>query len=258
MTTTEPMSFDRGPPDRDYVRTLFDWLAPNYDTAVLTYSLAQDLRWKWELLRRLDPRPGERALDLACGTGLICERLGRKLGPDGVVGLDLSRSMLSIARRIDADRQLVQADSVHLPFRDASFDLVTAGYLFKYVALGSLAMEVRRVLRPGGRFGGYDFSAPSVGTLAGSAYDRYLHQVLPFLGRCLARGDDGWNTLLEFLARIATTSGWEIRAEAEFHRAGFGRVERAASLGGAITWIWAGLGRAEGTIGRVGSRLSSR
>ncbi len=240
MTTpTQRAGLDPSLPDRDYVRALFDWLAPNYDSAVLTYSLAQDLRWKWELLRRLDPRPGERALDLGCGTGLIYDRLARSLGPDAVVGVDLNRTMLTNARPTELGRQMVHADSVRLPFRDGSFDLVTAGYLLKYVPLESFCAEVGRVLRPQGRFGGYDFSAPRLRSLEGRLYDGYLHQILPFLGRRLGRGDDGWASLLEFLARVATTSGWENHVERDFEGAGFESVERVPSLGGAITWVWA-------------------
>jgi len=234
-------SLDQVIPDRSRVRALFDWLAPDYNVAVLTYSLAQDLRWKSELVRRLRPRRGERGLDLACGTGLLCDRLEKRLGRDAVVGLDLNRAMLTAARPDGAGRQVVHADSVKLPFRDAVFDVVTAGYLFKYVPLDRLAAEVRRVLRPGGRFGGYDFSAPINGTVAGAAYDLYLHKVLPFLGRRLGHGDPGWMGLLEFLAQVATTSGWETRVRRDFLGAGFGRVEEIPSLGGAITWVWAWL-----------------
>jgi demethylmenaquinone methyltransferase / 2-methoxy-6-polyprenyl-1,4-benzoquinol methylase len=226
-------------PDRDYVRVLFDWLAPNYDVALFTYSLAQDLRWKAELVRRLRPRRGERALDLACGTGLIFDRLAMRLGPGAVVGLDINLAMLGRARRAEPGRAVLRADSVKLPFRDGSFDLVTAGYLFKYVPLGRLSAEIRRVLRPGGRFGGYDFSAPIEGTIAGRLYRHYLHQVLPFLGRRIGRGDDSWESLLGFLAEVATTSGWEVRVKREFQQAGFDKVEQVPSLGGAITWVWA-------------------
>lgn len=240
MTRVGPMTGSEDHlPNRGYVRDLFEWLAPHYDAAVVTYSLGQDLRWKAELLRHLSPRPGETALDLACGTGLVYDRLVRRLGPDAVLGLDVNRAMLSRARSGAHRRQLIRGDSVRLPFRNASFDLVTAGYLFKYVPLDRLASEVRRVLRPGGRFGGYDFSAPLNRTISGRLYGRYLQNVLPFLGRHLGGGDPGWEALLEFLARVATVSGWESHAEEEFVSAGFDRVEQMPSLGGAITWFWA-------------------
>ena len=228
-------------PGRGQVRALFDWLADDYDVAVLAYSLAQDLRWKSELIRKLDPRRGEKALDLACGTGLLYDRLDRRLGPGAVVGLDINLRMMTRGRRNGPRRRLVRADSVRLPFREASFDIVTAGYLFKYVPLRRLSEEVRRVLRAGGRFGGYDFSAPTTHSLAGRAYGRYLHSVLPFLARLRGRGDPNWTRLMDFLASVATHSGWESRVESELRSAGFDRVEAVPSLGGAVTWVWAQL-----------------
>jgi demethylmenaquinone methyltransferase / 2-methoxy-6-polyprenyl-1,4-benzoquinol methylase len=221
------------------VRGLFDWLEPNYESAVLLYSFGNDLRWKSELLRRLVPRTGERALDLACGTGLIHRRLLRTLGARAVVGLDVNRAMLLHARARRPDSRLVQADSVRLPFRDASFDLVTAGYLFKYVPLDALAREIKRVLTPRGRFGGYDFSAPIRDRPVGRIYGGYLHRVLPELGRWPGRRADRWGELFDFLSRVTTESGWESRVDGAFRRSGFDTVERVPSLGGAITWVWA-------------------
>jgi demethylmenaquinone methyltransferase/2-methoxy-6-polyprenyl-1,4-benzoquinol methylase len=226
-------------PDRRFVQALFDWLEPDYEKAVQVYSLGQDLRWKSELVRRLCPRRGERALDLACGTGLLTGRLARRLGESAVVGLDINRSMLGRAHVQHPRARLVRANSVRLPFADASFDLVTAGYLFKYVSLPALAAEVRRVLRPGGRFGGYDFSAPLEDRASGRLYAPYLRHVLPRVGRWQRRRADRWPELFRFLAQVATASGWETRVEGAFGRAGFRAVVRRPSLGGAITWVWA-------------------
>lgn len=228
------------PPDRRFVRGLFDWLEPEYDSAVVAYSLGLDLYWKWKLLRRLRPREGERALDLACGTGLIYRRLLGSVGSGSVVGLDVNRAMLEHARRRRTGSSLVQADALSLPFADGTFDLVTAGYLFKYLALDPLAREIRRVLKPGGRFGGYDFSAPLEDRPAGWIYARYLRDLLPTVGRWRSRRTDRWTELFVFLSRVATESGWETRAEGAFRAAGFTRVRRVASTGGAITWFWAG------------------
>lgn len=227
------------PPDRRFVRSLFDWLEPRYESAVVAYSLGQDLRWKWELLHRLRPVDGERALDLACGTGLIQRRLVRTLGPNGVVGLDIHLPMLRRARGTLRDSVLVRGDGVRLPFRDGSFDVVTAGYLFKYVPLDPLANEVRRVLRPGGRFGGYDFSAPLTDRAPGWLYGQFLRRVLPWAGRRNPSDRDRWEELFRFLARIADDSGWETAIDPALRRAGFRTVDVVPSLGGAITWAWA-------------------
>jgi demethylmenaquinone methyltransferase / 2-methoxy-6-polyprenyl-1,4-benzoquinol methylase len=224
------------PPD-GVVHDLFAWLAPSYDAAVNGYTMGQDLRWKTTLLRRTGIQPGERALDLACGTGHIQERLARRLGPRQVVGLDASRSMLM--GRALKDRRVVLGNAEHLPFPAASFDVVTAGYLLKYVDLDATAREVARVLRPAGRFAGYDFSRPRRDRAIGRLYAAYLHRALPSLGALFARNDPGWPALMHFLGGLAETSGWEDRIGPAFEGVGFDRVRTAHSLGGAITWFWA-------------------
>jgi demethylmenaquinone methyltransferase / 2-methoxy-6-polyprenyl-1,4-benzoquinol methylase len=224
-------------PSRAFVRELFDWLAPRYEAALAGYTLGQDLRWKHELIRVLRPRPGETALDLACGTGLILDRLALRPGSGAVVGLDVNRTMLAEAVRRRPPRRLVAGTAERLPFRDGSFDLVTGGYLLKYVNLDRLASEVRRVLKPGGRFGAYDFSAPLPETARGRLYGPFLRRLLPRLAR--ARRSENWSMLFRFLASVSSASDWESKVEGTFLGAGFASARRAASLGGAITWFWA-------------------
>jgi demethylmenaquinone methyltransferase / 2-methoxy-6-polyprenyl-1,4-benzoquinol methylase len=230
---------ERVVPDRRFVRSLFSALAPRYEEAVLAYSLGQDLRWKRTMIDRLPLHRGDRALDLACGTGLVIDRLGRQLGRSSVTGLDPNRMMLTQTPRTTTAGRLVQANAERIPFRDATFDVVTAGYLFKYVDLDRLFQEVRRVLAPGGRVGGYDFSSPRRGTPVGRLYGVYLHRMLPWLGRRRGGLDVNWRQLLEFLADVAERSGWEDRIDLALRSNGFVNIRKVASLGGAITWIWA-------------------
>jgi demethylmenaquinone methyltransferase/2-methoxy-6-polyprenyl-1,4-benzoquinol methylase len=218
---------------------LFDELAPVYDGILRAYSLGQDLRWKDVLIRRLRPQGGERALDLACGTGLILERLTRIVGETSAVGMDLNRAMLRELLRRRGKCRIVQADAERLPFASGTFDVVTAGYLLKYVRLERFLPELARVLRPGGRFGGYDFSRPTPGTLSGTLYSVYLHRMLPWLGRGGSGRAASWRDVFEFLSQITETSRWEDRARDRLSQAGFTDVELISSLGGAITWVWA-------------------
>jgi ubiquinone/menaquinone biosynthesis C-methylase UbiE len=103
-------------------------------------------------------RPGERVLDVACGTGLVSLRMALAVGPGGaVVGTDLSGEMIGEARRIAAERKLAntsfeRADAEAMPFGPATFDVAVCGLGLMYVpdpisALG----EMRRLLKPGGR-----------------------------------------------------------------------------------------------------------
>jgi ubiquinone/menaquinone biosynthesis C-methylase UbiE len=110
------------------------------------------------MLEMAAPQPGEQALDVACGTGLVSLRLAGAVGGAGsVVGTDISGQMVEAARRIAAQRGLdnvrfERADAEALPFADVSFDVAVCGLGLMYVpdpvkALG----EMRRLLRPGGR-----------------------------------------------------------------------------------------------------------
>lgn len=98
-------------------------------------------------------RPGDRALDLACGDGFLIERL-RARGAASVAGVDMSAGELAAARRrLGEDVELVQARAQSLPFPDGSFDVVTCHLALMLMSpVGEVLSEVRRVLREGGRF----------------------------------------------------------------------------------------------------------
>lgn len=229
-------------PESEFVQGLFSWLAPRYDAALLLYTVGLDLHWKHELLAGLRPRPGERALDLACGTGLLMDRLARRLDRSSVVGLDPNRTMLVLPDRRADEAPRVQGTAEALPFRTSSFDIVTAGYLPKYVRLDRLTKELCRVLRPGGRMAVYDFSRPTPDA-AGRLYALYLDRALPWLGRRRGQASRTWSLMFEFLRDTAHESGWEERIGPALREAGFESIHVRPSLGGSVTWVWATAGR---------------
>ena len=108
------------------------------------------------LVKAADPSPGERVLDVACGTGVATRLAAEKVGPTGrVTGLDVNPGMLSVARSVtprDAGIDWVQAPGEDMPLPDRSFDLVLCGMglqFFEDRAAG--VAEMHRVLVPGGR-----------------------------------------------------------------------------------------------------------
>jgi demethylmenaquinone methyltransferase/2-methoxy-6-polyprenyl-1,4-benzoquinol methylase len=119
----------------------------------------------WTLPKRraarlaLDLKPGDRVLDLACGTGLNFPHLRELVGEQGqVIGVDLTPAMLDIARRMIVAKgwknvEAREADAAHLPFPDAYFDKVIVSFALNIIPEYVRAIEeVRRVLIPGGRF----------------------------------------------------------------------------------------------------------
>jgi SAM-dependent methyltransferase len=103
----------------------------------------------------LEPRPGERGLDVGCGPGLLAAELVREVGAQGrIVAMDRSADMLAAARERLRDHPVafVLTDAAALPFADAGFDFVVGVQVYLYVPDVARALaEAARVLRPGGR-----------------------------------------------------------------------------------------------------------
>lgn len=190
-----------------YVRSLFDEIAPRYDDITVWLSLGRDARWKDVLVRMAAVRPGDRALDLACGTGDIAGRLHRA-GAE-VVGLDLTARMLALAERKPelAGVRWVCGDMLALPVPAASHDVVTAGYGLRNVPDLDLALrEIRRVLAPGGRVLSLDFTLPRAPVVR-AAYLAYLRAVGGAVGRWLHDDPDTYRYIPESLVRYPGAEG---------------------------------------------------
>jgi SAM-dependent methyltransferase len=129
--------------------------AQNYEKNAVTYTTGPFAAF---LLGRAAPRPGERVLDLACGTGAVARQVAPLVGPRGAVtGVDLNPAMLAVARSLPApDGAAVdwrEGDAQSLPLPDASFDLALCQAGLQFVPdKAAAAREIYRVLRPGGRF----------------------------------------------------------------------------------------------------------
>src|SRR4051812_8114195 len=166
------------------VQRMFDRIAPVYDAMNRVMTAGLDRRWRAITLDRT-VRSGDRVLDACCGTGDLA--IGARARGADVVGVDFSQEMLVRARRKDAGIEWVQADVLHLPFEDASFDAVTVGFGVRNVDdLEAGLRELRRVLRPGGRLGILEITTPR-GALA-PFYRVWFDRVVPLLGRVLPGG----------------------------------------------------------------------
>ena len=112
-------------------------------------------RWATILLELVAPQPGERVLDLACGTGIVARTVAPMVQPGGeVFGVDFNPAQIATARSIDSSIDWREGDAESLPFTDQEFDLVVCQQGFQFFPDGVQAIkEIHRVLKPGGRVG---------------------------------------------------------------------------------------------------------
>jgi demethylmenaquinone methyltransferase / 2-methoxy-6-polyprenyl-1,4-benzoquinol methylase len=198
-------AFDTPESKRRYVRQLFATIADRYDliTAVLSYG--QDAKWKRKLVTIADVRKGERALDLAAGTGDIAFAVAARGAT--TIGLDITHRMLQLARRKSDAVTFITGDMTQLPFARSSFTLVTTGYGLRNVPdLTTAIDEIARVLKPGGRLLSLDFNKPENGVVR-AAYLAYLTAVGSTLGWMLHRDPDTYRYIPASIRRYAGARG---------------------------------------------------
>jgi demethylmenaquinone methyltransferase / 2-methoxy-6-polyprenyl-1,4-benzoquinol methylase len=191
------------------VRAMFDRIAGLYDrlNTVMTAGLHHGWRRRAGELAGL--RPGDRALDVATGTGDLAFELARRVAPGGtVVGADFSERMLEIARVKAARQDPAQAsatfefaNALSLPFADDGFDAATVGFgVRNFSDLEQGLRELVRVVKPGGRVVVLEITTPQRPPLS-TFFSLWFDRVVPVLGR-LAGDPDAYNYLPNSVKRF--------------------------------------------------------
>ena len=158
---------------------MFSRIARRYDFNNRLHSLARDQAWRRTAARAARITPGERVLDVACGTGDLTAMLARKGAR--VTGLDSCDDMLAVARRKcrKLDVQWVVADARELPFEAASFDVVTIAFGVRNIVGPRAALaQFARVLRPGGRLVVLEFHPDVRDSLAGRCLSWFVGNIM--------------------------------------------------------------------------------
>jgi demethylmenaquinone methyltransferase/2-methoxy-6-polyprenyl-1,4-benzoquinol methylase len=186
------------------VREVFASVAGKYDVMNDLMSFGVHRLWKRFALSLTGLKPGQRALDVAGGTGDLAAGMLRQVGKEGHVVLsDINPAMLELGRDrlLDAgmagNALCLVADAERLPFEDASFDCVTIGFGLRNVTDKAAALRsMHRVLKTGGQLLVLEFSTPVAPGLK-PAYDAYSFKVLPLLGRLVAGDAASYRYLAE-------------------------------------------------------------
>ena len=213
------------------IAEMFDRVAPRYDRLNRILSGGRDVGWRRRTaaLARMGPR--EIALDVGVGTGDLAFGLLDASDPSvRIVGIDLSPLMIDAVRRraaarVDPRLAPLLASAAALPFADASFDRVVAGFTVRN--FGDLAVglrEMRRVLRAGGRAAILEFSTPP-GRFIGIGYRLYLHQLVPRFAALLGGDAAAYRYLPRSVAAFPDADGLaELMRDAGFARVRYERL----------------------------------
>ncbi len=217
------------------VHGVFTRVASKYDIMNDLMSLGIHRIWKDAMMDWLAPRPGQRLLDVAGGTGDVAFRFLKRAGAGAhATVLDLTESMLLEGQKRAEAENMAQSldwivgDAMALPFADNSFDVYTISFGIRNVTrIEDALREAYRVLRPGGRLMVLEFShIPN--DMMQKAYDLYSFNVIPVMGQVVANDRDSYQYLVESIRRFP---GQERFAQM-IREAGFGQVKyRNLSLG---------------------------
>lgn len=214
------------------VEELFERIAPRYDLINDLQSFGLHRYWKKALVELARANPGDKALDVCCGTGDIAKALAQREAE--VVGLDFCQRMLEFSGK--ADRAVrpnpvyVRGDAMSLPFPGESFDIVTVGYGLRNLSSWGRGLdEMVRVAKPGGRILVLDFGKPD-NALWRTLYFAYLRLFVPILGLVFCGSAAAYSYILESLKHYPAQRG----VEGHMRRLRLSNVRTITFLGGVM------------------------
>ena len=219
-----------------YVQTMFGRIARRYDLLNRVMTAGQDIRWRRELIERLNLSPNALVLDAGSGTGDLALEIKQRYPDAMVVASDFTFEMVLVGKqRPDAGSvHWVIADAMYLPFASESADVVVSGFLLRNVPdVPQTLAEQYRTLKPGGCVGSIDTSPPPDNWLK-PFLQFHLHTVIPFLGGLIAGDAEAYTYLPDSTEQFLTAE----KLAAAFEKAGFRAVGFLRRMFGTIGIHW--------------------
>ena len=220
------------------VGAVFSSVARRYDVMNDLMSGGMHRLWKERFVNRVKPRPQERILDMAGGTGDIAFRMAARGAL--VTVSDINADMLAVGQDRAAAKNIEgltwrQENAESLSFADASFDAYTIAFGIRNVTdIPAALRDAHRVLKRGGRLFVLEFSTsewPGFGKL----YERYSDAVIPRIGKAVAGDEESYRYLVESIRRFPKPDAFR----AMIADAGFAQARVEPMLGGLVC-IWSG------------------
>jgi demethylmenaquinone methyltransferase/2-methoxy-6-polyprenyl-1,4-benzoquinol methylase len=226
--------YEQGTAKAAQVETMFDNIAPTYDTLNHRLSWNIDRRWRRKAIKALEPYRPQEILDIATGTGDFAIMAAQMLAPRRLVGTDISEGMMNVGREKVKQLGLSEVitfereDCLNLSYADDSFDAVTAAFgIRNFASLDQGLREMCRVLKKGGHLSIVELTTP-VSFPMKQLFHIYSHTVLPVYGRLISKDCSAYSYLTktieafpqgERMVDILTKAGF---SEASFYRLTFG------------------------------------
>ena len=226
----------------DYVQTVFENIAANYDMMNRIISLGLDQTWRQKSLAHISLPPNAKILDAACGTCDWTIMLAEQLSEQGqVLGADFSTEMLKIGEKKIAQRdlankvKLVNSDVSSLPFSADQFDYVTIAFALRNLEnISKTLLELKRVTKPGGKIITLDIFKP---TLVGyrQLFMLYFNTIVPLLGKLIVNKYKQYQWLPESLEQFITS----LELKSVFLEIGLNEITIEKLMGGAVIMHYA-------------------
>lgn len=219
------------------VAEVFSSVADKYDVMNDVMSFGVHRLWKKIAMGHTGLKKGQRALDVAGGTGDLTVYMSNQVGPTGeVIISDINPDMLEQGRRRLIDKgiagniKFVQANAEELPFEENSFDCVTIAFGLRNVTDKDKALRsMYRVLKPGGRLLILEFSKPVLPGL-NQIYDFYSFKLLPLMGKVIANDAESY----QYLAESIRMHPDQVTLKTMMEQAGFERCTYHNMSGGIV------------------------
>lgn len=218
-----------------YVHSVFESIADEYDRMNNVISFGSHGVWRNYTMRKMQIKPGQAAIDVACGTCDWTIALAREVGESGrVVGLDFSQNMLDVgAYKIAKEGmgksiELVNGDAMKLPYEDNTFDYATIGFALRNVPdVQTVLNEMARVVKPGGKVVSLEVSKPPF-TPYRKLFYLYFYNILPFIAKLFVNKYEQYAWLPKSLTNFPDSKA----LAGMFRQAGLDPVEVKLFMGG--------------------------